>query len=117
MTFDPFFHFFGHFTTLRARISGGAGPFIERKLIADSGRSTKDKNRVILFATKKNLEILNANRDWYGDGTFDIAPPFFKQIYTIHCRVNDHLLPLVYAFLPNKQENTYKKWLFTKNIK
>jgi hypothetical protein len=30
----------------------------------DSGRSTKDKNRVILFSTKENLEKLRDNSDW-----------------------------------------------------
>ncbi|CAF0921710.1 unnamed protein product [Brachionus calyciflorus] len=48
----------------------------------DSG--SHDKNRVLIFTTKTNLEFLNNYNDWYCDGTFDIAPTFFKQCYTIH---------------------------------
>jgi hypothetical protein len=43
----------------------------------DSGK--KDKNRVILFTTERNLDLLNKYHDWLGDGTFDISPTFFKQ--------------------------------------
>jgi hypothetical protein len=50
--------------------------------LADSG--AQDKNRVIMFATEDNLLLLNDNPDWFGDGTFDIAPTHFKQLYTIH---------------------------------
>jgi hypothetical protein len=48
----------------------------------DSGND--DKNRVILFTTKENLKLLDSYHDWLGDGTFYIAPTFFKQLYTIY---------------------------------
>lgn len=38
----------------------------------DSGQ--KDKNRIIVFTTQNNLDILNENLDWFGDGTFKISP-------------------------------------------
>ena len=37
-----------------------------------------DKNRIIIFTTQKNLELLERHQDWYCDGTFEIAPTFFK---------------------------------------
>ena len=39
-----------------------------------------DKNRIIIFTTQKNLELLERHQDWYCDGTFEIAPTFFKQV-------------------------------------
>lgn len=41
-------------------------------------------NRILIFATKANLKFLSSCDDWYMDGTFDISPPHFKQVYTIH---------------------------------
>lgn len=73
----------------------------------DSG--SDDKNRVIVFTTEKNLSLLNDYCDWYADGTFDISPTFFKQIYSLHIIKNGTLIPCVYAMLPNKKQTTYNK--------
>ena len=43
----------------------------------DSGNN--DKNRIILFTTQKNLELLDKYHDWFWDGTSDMSPKFFKQ--------------------------------------
>ncbi|CAF0828461.1 unnamed protein product [Brachionus calyciflorus] len=62
-------------------------------LFADSG--INDKNRTFT--------------DWYCDGTFDISPTLFKQVYTIHIKIDEIALPMVYILLPNKKQATYKK--------
>ena len=74
----------------------------------DSGND--DKNRVILFTTKENLNLLDSYHDWLGDGTFYIAPTFFKQLYTIHIVYRGQSFPLAYGLLPNKKQATYKKF-------
>jgi hypothetical protein len=74
----------------------------------DSGND--DKNRVILFTTEKNLTLLDRYHDWLGDGTFYIAPTFFKQVYTIHILYEGQAYPMVYGLLPNKKQTTYKKF-------
>ena len=51
MTFDPFFHFFGHFTTLRARISGKHYPKV--KIFAKFEFSVSDLPRKSKIAPKK----------------------------------------------------------------
>lgn len=71
----------------------------------DSG--PEDLNRVILFTTTENLAELSKHHDWYGDGTFDIAPTLFLQLYSIHIIRNGKDLPMAYAFLPNKLLSTY----------
>ena len=75
-----------------------------------------DKTRVIVFTTEGNLRLLQSNREWLGDGTFDLAPKrVFKQVYTIHIIYKNKDLPMVYGLLPNKTQKTYKK--FFKMIK
>lgn len=46
------------------------------------------ENRIVVFATPANLNFLLGCMDWYMDGTFSIAPPLFKQIYTIHGKLD-----------------------------
>ncbi|CAF0977012.1 unnamed protein product [Brachionus calyciflorus] len=67
----------------------------------DSGQN--DKNRVIFFTTEENLKLLSTNSEWYADGTFDISPTIFKQVYTIHIIFRGTTLPMLYALLPNKK--------------
>ncbi|CAF1126577.1 unnamed protein product [Brachionus calyciflorus] len=64
----------------------------------DSGKT--DKNRIIFFTTEQNLKILGTYPDWYSDGTFDIAPNIFKQVYTLHVDIRGTILPMLYALLP-----------------
>ena len=71
-----------------------------------------DKNRILIFTTDRNIEFLNSHPDWYGDGTFDVSPELFKQLFTIQACVKGKVLPMVYALIPNKQQVSYMK-LFT----
>ena len=47
--------------------------------------------------------------DWLCDGTFDISPTLYKQLFTIHAIYKTKTLPLVYSFLPDKETETYSK--------
>lgn len=76
-------------------------------LLADSG--VGDVDRILLFACAKNLEWLSKYLEWYIDGTFDISPKLFKQLFTFQIIVNGFNLPLVYCLLPNKKAETYKR--------
>lgn len=44
------------------------------------------------------------------DGTFKVTPSIFFQVYTIHVMYKDAVVPLVYALLPNKTEETYQRY-------
>ena len=41
-------------------------------------------SRILIFATAESLRFLANCAEWYLDGTFQIAPKLFKQLYTIH---------------------------------
>ncbi|KAK4876652.1 hypothetical protein RN001_009158 [Aquatica leii] len=41
-------------------------------------------DRILIFDTDDNLNMLNRSDSWYGDGTFSVAPNLFFQLYTIH---------------------------------
>ena len=38
-----------------------------------------------------------------------MAPDVFYQVYTIHGLIENAVIPLVYALLPNKTQDTYEK--------
>jgi len=56
----------------------------------DSGASQEEDDcperlSVIVFATRKNIEILCERSTWFLDGTFDTALNIFSQIFTKVC--------------------------------
>jgi len=78
-------------------------------MLYDSGK--EDSQRLLIFSTKTNLELLATCDHWYADGTFSSSPPLFSQIYTIHGMKFSTCIPLVYALLPDKTQTTYTKFL------
>jgi hypothetical protein len=45
------------------------------------------------------------------DGTFKSAPKLFTQLYTMHIKVHGDFMPALVAFLPSKDEATYRRLL------
>lgn len=43
-----------------------------------------DNDRLIIFATVNNLQMLSNADVIFSDGTFSITPPLFEQLYTNH---------------------------------
>ncbi|XP_050053383.1 uncharacterized protein LOC126549053 [Aphis gossypii] len=70
----------------------------------DSGPSDE---RILIFFTGQNLELMGKYNNWFVDGTFKCTPTLFTQIYTIHVLTTNSLIPAVYALLPNKSQKTY----------
>lgn len=57
-------------------LTAGKKPF----MFYDSGK--EDPQRLLIFSTKENLELLTTCDHWYADGTFSSSRPLFSQIYT-----------------------------------
>lgn len=66
-----------------------------------------DDSTFICLTTEENLQCLTSCTDVFTDGTFEYAPIFFLQLYTIHGYKNGIYVPLVYFFLKDKFKNTY----------
>ena len=74
----------------------------------DSGPVEK---RIVIFATKRNLQLISQSNHWYADGTFKTVPLLFHQLYTLHGLKQKGSLPLVFELLPDKTEETYITFL------
>ncbi|KAE9523245.1 hypothetical protein AGLY_016345 [Aphis glycines] len=68
----------------------------------------------VCITSADNLQFMTTKcSDLFADGTFNYAPKYFTQLYTIH----GYYLPLVYFFLFEKSKEMYKKiWLFLKEL-
>lgn len=53
----------------------------ENFILFDNGNVDK---RIVIFATAKNLEFLKQCDGWHVDGTFNVAPSLFSQLFVIH---------------------------------
>lgn len=77
----------------------------EQFVLYDSG--VGDNARMLVFATNQSIQLLSNSADWFGDGTFKVCPEIFFQLYTIHAKINQRVIPCVYALLPDKTQQTY----------
>jgi hypothetical protein len=77
----------------------------EEFLLYDSG--SNNKNRILIFGTQNNLDLLKEFTHWSVDGTFKACPEVFYQLFVIHALIDSKALPMLYALLPNKLQNTY----------
>lgn len=89
----------------------------ENDEVVNEGESLGKKNKIdsnlkrfFMFGTEKSLKLVE-NSHIYCDGTFDITPLLFKQVYTIHTIVGDKCVPVLYAFLSRKTKAIYTKML------
>lgn len=74
-------------------------------LLVDSSRNGE---RIMIFATENSLRKMAECDKSSGDGTFKQAPKFFEQLYTIHGYYEGQW---VFGILPNKKEVTYVRFL------
>ncbi|CAG8586190.1 16058_t:CDS:2 [Cetraspora pellucida] len=72
------------------------------------------QSRTLIFSTNENIKRLSKAPYWIMDGTFKTVPTIFYQLYTIHAPVgpeeNSRILPLVYALMTNKSEESYRRF-------
>ena len=60
----------------------------------------------------QNLDAFKMyNRTWLVEGTFQIYPSQFYQLFTVHIQIRWFYPPWVYALLSNKRLTTYNKFL------
>lgn len=72
----------------------------------------RSEERIIAFAHPKFLELMCKSEVLVMDGTFYVCPKLFAQLYTIHANLgSDFIAPVIYAFLPDRTESTYVRFL------
>ncbi|CAF4152127.1 unnamed protein product [Rotaria socialis] len=65
------------------------------------------KERVLLFSSDEQLNLLFSNDIIFMDGTFSTAPSNFDQVFLIHIQNFNQGLPVVFCLLPNRRAATY----------
>ena len=81
--------------------------FFKNFIWFDSGQN--DHERIILFGDPEMLRALETSNFWLADGTF--SPKIFYQLYFIHVSLSGIAPAWIYAFLPNKTEKIYHRFL------
>ncbi|CAF2827014.1 unnamed protein product, partial [Rotaria sp. Silwood2] len=79
----------------------------QRFLLLDESRVRRE--RLLVYASDLQLDILFNSPTIYMDGTFSKTPPHFTQLYIIHAVHFDICVPCVYALTVNKKSSTYRQ--------
>lgn len=89
--------------------------FSENFLVCDDG----DEEKILIFSSKIARQIISGTRHpsgaYFGDGTFKSVPPPIYQLYTVHLDLGfnyatTNIAPVIYGLLPNKSQETYKRF-------
>lgn len=81
----------------------------ENFLLADSG--VGDMERILIFGRGTVQNWIGRVQKIYVDGTFSLAPSLFSQVFVIMAERGGFVIPILYALLPNKQEETYDRMI------
>ncbi|CAF1551555.1 unnamed protein product, partial [Didymodactylos carnosus] len=71
----------------------------------DSG---PDNDRLLIFSSVDRLHLLKNCEELLVDGTFKLTPTIFYQLYAMHVIYWNAGIPVVFALLPNKNQQTYQ---------
>ncbi|CAF3239279.1 unnamed protein product [Rotaria sp. Silwood2] len=82
----------------------------ERFLLLDESRARRD--RLLLYGSDVQLNLLFDSQAVYMDGTFSKAPPYFMQVFIIHAIYFDTCVPCVFGLMINKKGTTYRQIFF-----
>ena len=66
---------------------------------------------ISVFATDKNLRVLQQCRELYMDGTFRSCPAPYTQLFTILGKYHGFVVPLVMVLMENRQIGHYRQVL------
>lgn len=75
--------------------------------LANEKMMLHNANNILVFASDLDLEILHGSEFWVGDGTLEMVPAQFNQLYSVHAFCNGEAVPCCHALLPNRTRATY----------
>ncbi len=64
---------------------------------------------VLMFCSNKDLWVLANSEIWFADGTFNMCPKEFEQLYFIHVEYMGEPMPIVYCLLKSKKKEVYSE--------
>lgn len=64
-------------------------------------------DKIILLGTPTSLKILSEAECWIMDGTFFVVPRIMRQLFTIHGKVGNQVVPLIFCLMTKKSKDCY----------
>ncbi|CAF1402788.1 unnamed protein product [Rotaria sordida] len=90
-------------------VDSSLGLRAEPFLLIDEFYGNNNQERMLIFATDWSLSFLSACSRWHSDGTFNVTPLRFEQVYVVCGFSEDFMIPCVYALTTRKDQITYSK--------
>ena len=66
------------------------------------------EERVLIFSTERCLDLLVVIKKWGCDGTFDVVPLLFDQLWIIFVRLSHSYVPVVFCLLNRRLQSSYE---------
>jgi hypothetical protein len=89
------------------RSDTGPGTTKSSMIILTIALSVSGDDRILIFASPEQLQILQTSTEFLVDGTFKVVPEIFYQLFIIHAVYRNYVVPVTYALLRRKNTDTY----------
>uniref|UniRef100_A0A2S2N7Q2 MULE transposase domain-containing protein n=1 Tax=Schizaphis graminum TaxID=13262 RepID=A0A2S2N7Q2_SCHGA len=83
----------------------------ENLLLHDNG--TDAEERILVFGTDNELQLLVDADTWFLDGNFKLAPKPFLQLYVIRIEKNSVYVSTLFILMQNKTRSSYESMFST----
>ena len=92
---------------LKLTIEGKPFLRVEEEIVDNHGL----KKKILIYSSDEQMDHFKRSLTWIGDGTFRIVKTsIFEQLFILTAKTQtDITLPLLYAFLPNKEWQSYAR--------
>lgn len=85
--------------------------YLEEELFILSEKEVEN-DKIILLGTVSSLKILSESTCWLMDGTFYVVPSIMAQLFSIHGRIENHIIPLIFCLMSKKNKKCYTEFFF-----
>lgn len=85
--------------------------FIDGELFVLSEDEFNGQKNIIL-GTKSSLKLLAEAKCWLMDGTFYVAPKMMRQLFSIHGKIGNEIVPLVFCLMSKKSKESYSQFFY-----
>ena len=67
----------------------------------------KNNHSIVIFGTDEDVQRLTTSAEWMCDGTFELTPNEYQQLFVILAKINNIWCPLIYVLMKKRTENDH----------
>lgn len=85
--------------------------YLEGKIFVFSEKDFNNQ-KIIFLGTVSSLKLLSEADCWLMDGTFNVVPSIMRQLFSIHGKIKNEIVPLIFCIMSTKTKEAYYEMFY-----